>query len=767
MKRREPVRFSCILFPVLILLIVPIVAAAQEKIAFTSNRDAGYQIYIMNPDGTSQTSLTNAPGENTQPAFKSSDDKIVFTSSRDGNSEIYMMNANGTGQTRLTNNVATDHYPSYSPDGSLVVFASTRDGNNEIYVMNADGSNQVRLTTTPGNELNPVFSPDGTRIAFQHNVDPDSGTDEIFIMNANGSNRTMLTDSPGSTFNNVHPRFHPDGSKIVFTSSRDGVIGNGDFEIYVMNVNGSSQTRLTTDATNELDYPTYSLDGSKIAFTTRPEINPSVGDIYVMDSDGSNAALLATEGANYGPSWGDANAKPTITAAAGVTRGRNAGPSNSLIATVDDVEDPPGTLDVTVNGGPSATVNGITISNIFVDAPGNVSADIEAVTPPCGATLAGFALRVTDNGGRFAEAILVVSTTPVPPPGALPGNAFSGVVPGPDGRLYGVTYNCGNTNDGTLYVYNPSTQFVTELHSFNGATDGSVPYEELRFDAVSGKFYGVTYGGGPSGVGTVFTFDHATHAFTPIRSDFGGYGRPEGTPVRSNNYLYGAVRNGNGAIYRMAPDGSEFEIIHAFAQTDSRPQPLTLGPDGLYGVTLGGGNSCPVVGTGCGTVFRLEAALPGEATGFDTVYEFPVTTQRPFINPVRGIIYGSDGRLYGSTFNNVFRLDPQGTNFQTIFMGGEGNTLPLIEGSNGRLYITDYFGGPDGAGSVFSIKKDGTGLATFLAFNYDTGSNGPYGRLYRNAAGTIFGTTEYDAAGGPGTVFVITQEQIFANGFEN
>ncbi|HDR3891062.1 TPA: PD40 domain-containing protein, partial [Bacillus cereus] len=66
--------------------------------------------------------------------------KIAFVSNRDANPEIYVMNPDGSNQTRLTNNPAGDFEPSWSPDGQKITFTSNRDGNPEIYVMNADGS---------------------------------------------------------------------------------------------------------------------------------------------------------------------------------------------------------------------------------------------------------------------------------------------------------------------------------------------------------------------------------------------------------------------------------------------------------------------------------------------------------------------------------------------------------------------------------------------------------------------------------------------------
>ena len=85
--------------------------------------------------------------------------KIAFESDRDGNYEIYIMNVDGSEQTRLTDNPADDWGLSFSPDGSKIAFESYRDGNWEIYIMNIDGSEQTRLTDNPAFDWWPSFSP--------------------------------------------------------------------------------------------------------------------------------------------------------------------------------------------------------------------------------------------------------------------------------------------------------------------------------------------------------------------------------------------------------------------------------------------------------------------------------------------------------------------------------------------------------------------------------------------------------------------------------
>lgn len=70
---------------------------------------------------------------------------------------------------------------------------------------------------------------------------------------------------------------------------------------------------------------------------------------------------------------------------------------------------------------------------------------------------------------------------------ALPGAAFAGVVPGPDGLLYGLTYDGGVNDEGAIYSYDPATKTVTPLYSFVSAVDGDTPYDTLMYDGVSGS----------------------------------------------------------------------------------------------------------------------------------------------------------------------------------------------------------------------------------------------------------------------------------------
>jgi Tol biopolymer transport system component len=228
-----------------------------------------------------------------RPAFPGTNGKIAFATDRDGDFEIYTMNADGSGQTRLTTATGDDLYPVWSADGAKLAFSSQRTGfNSQIYTMTASGANQMPLTnTSPASNYEPAWSPTGTQIAF---VSDRTDGIQLWKMNADGSNQVQLTDTVG--FYNVDPVWSPDGTHIAFTSSRDG-----NEEIYVINADGSNPTRLTNDSGSDAG-PAYSPDGTKIAFqTTRAD---GSRDVWSMNADGSNQVPLASGPAfDSSPAW--------------------------------------------------------------------------------------------------------------------------------------------------------------------------------------------------------------------------------------------------------------------------------------------------------------------------------------------------------------------------------------------------------------------------------------------------------------------------------
>jgi uncharacterized repeat protein (TIGR01451 family) len=100
------------------------------------------------------------------------------------------------------------------------------------------------------------------------------------------------------------------------------------------------------------------------------------------------------------------NTAPTINAVAN-SRQQGSPVSNSTIATVSDVDQAAGSLTVKVNGNGTATVNGVTVSNL-ANSNGTITADVVA---SCTATNASFTLTVTDGSNAMNTATLNVTVT--------------------------------------------------------------------------------------------------------------------------------------------------------------------------------------------------------------------------------------------------------------------------------------------------------------------------------------------------------------------
>ena len=272
---------------------------SNGKIAFVSNRDEvlNNEIYVMNPDGSAVTRLTNYSGVDEEPAWSPDGSKIAFrrnVANADGGmqGDIFVMNADGSGQTNITDNPDFEGGPAWSPDGTRIAFHRNHDDNEDVYVMNADGSGQTRLTTELEPDTDPDWSPDGTRIAFISLRD-DPGDeffkDDVFVMNADGSSQTNLTTSTAGEF---WPAWSPDGTKIAYArlASR-----GSHAEIFVMSADGSNPTYLTNNSVEDIQ-PAWSPDGTRLAFS-------SASQIWTMNPDGSGLSMLTSVVSSIDPAW--------------------------------------------------------------------------------------------------------------------------------------------------------------------------------------------------------------------------------------------------------------------------------------------------------------------------------------------------------------------------------------------------------------------------------------------------------------------------------
>lgn len=251
-------------------------------------------------------------------------------------------------------------------------------------------------------------------------------------------------------------------------------------------------------------------------------------------------------------------------------------------------------------------------------------------------------------------------------------NPQAELLEGSDGALYGTTTSGGGHGRGGVFRLGKDGSGYSILTGFyrGGADDPRRPVGGL-IQASDGSLLGTTKSGGAKDNGTVFRLV-ASGAVTVIKSLGivpGGLMQPEGTLVlASDGFLLGTCVlggvAGHGGIFRVAPDGSSFSILHSFgtAVDDGRQPSTGLTPAGdgsLLGTCMAGGSA------DLGILFRIER----DGTGYQVLHHFTGGAADGG-RPRSRLIPGIPGEFFGATLNGgtgnlgaVYRL----------VLGGSGN----------------------------------------------------------------------------------------------
>ncbi|UCC45510.1 MAG: PD40 domain-containing protein [Candidatus Zixiibacteriota bacterium] len=268
---------------------------SAEIIAFQSGRSGSTNVFTLDPAGNNITQLTTS-GYNVVPTISPDGSKIAFVSDRDGEYHIYVMNIDGSDQRRLSNTPGEEDGHTWSPDGSRIYFRKSVEGKKALCVIDVDGDNFRKFNIENISVRSPRISPDGKKILFNPN---SGGHFELWVMNIDGTDPHRI--APSINWGN-EPRWSPDGSMIAYAYYKEepSPLSSSPVEIHVCNADGTDD-RAVTDLGTTSEYPCWSPDGKKIAFQTFKDGN---FEVYTVNIDGTELRRITdSETFDGRPDW--------------------------------------------------------------------------------------------------------------------------------------------------------------------------------------------------------------------------------------------------------------------------------------------------------------------------------------------------------------------------------------------------------------------------------------------------------------------------------
>ena len=241
---------------------------------------------------------------------------------------------------------------------------------------------------------------------------------------------------------------------------------------------------------------------------------------------------------------------------------------------------------------------------------------------------------------------------------------------------------------------------------------------------------------------TIYSFDGSTAAYPEAPLVQGRDGNLYGTTNRGGTY-------GLGTIFRIAPGGTQFKVLHNFAGSDgSYPSGLVLASDGNFYGTAGGGSFDD------GVIFRINSG------SFTVLYNFTGGTD--WSDPQNSLIQGTDGSFYGANKAGVYSYQPSGTPeifYSFSYPQPLGGVWQLTQGTDGMLYLVVGSGGVYDCGSISRLSLQGAvqwerDFGTYgECYEYLKTGFGPSAPVIQASDGNLYGTNYWGGSYGYGTAF--------------
>ncbi len=292
----------------------PTISPNGEKIAYISDRDEVFGIYVMDLkrnnkirkiissdralDFEDLNLLT--PGITWSPNSFS----LAVSAKSGGQDAIYIIDDETGSYKKYELGLKHISSLSWSPDGKTIAFVATENEQSDLYSFSLSAGKATKITDDLFSDEHPTWSPDGALLYFVSDRDGitsgtykkdtyrmwdhDFKTSDIYSISLDSKEIRQITYDKNS--NKTSIVVSPEKNSILYVSDENG-IGN----IYVQNLETSQKNAITNSLTG-LTQMSLSKDGSKLVFTSQNEVGFDVYALkYPFDQKKSSKLLPLTE----------------------------------------------------------------------------------------------------------------------------------------------------------------------------------------------------------------------------------------------------------------------------------------------------------------------------------------------------------------------------------------------------------------------------------------------------------------------------------------
>lgn len=238
--------------------IFPMMNPSNSRIAFSSNKDIGYHIYLSERDGTEMNKIFDQEiggyhykggrycwGASDNVLYFSYYDKLLKLNVSGGNTQLIATAPQNRHFGQLDWNENTNRIVVETLGGAIYT--------SEIYLLDDDGNNfEMLIDDLPGRMGRPSFSPDGQKILYTKDVDGVENVDgrmlnsHMIIHDIASSEETDISlDLKPNGTNDILARFSETGAEVIFVNTPN-IIG-GQHDIWMAKIDGASRKLLVYD----------------------------------------------------------------------------------------------------------------------------------------------------------------------------------------------------------------------------------------------------------------------------------------------------------------------------------------------------------------------------------------------------------------------------------------------------------------------------------------------------------------------------------------